>query len=258
MIAKKLIQNRVYGIVTEGSISPNVNDSIDSNDVTAKSRLISEVDNPSIMESESNLSLDLRKTVNVVHKDLTYELNLEPKLVRNLDMNQKQNDIEMIYNEANKGLKSNDEEIALVVDEDRALQKASKTSNSLSFLAVQVGIGSDFCESNDPSCPRDVSTGIGFNNQASNGILESENPVFQAHCDNSGLGKKSKRCSDDEMLHFSIYSSTVNSKERVRFLELDWNGKNNEHVDMVIDKKKPWVNSFQSNVSKTFAETIVL
>ncbi|KAI3509024.1 hypothetical protein L1887_24047 [Cichorium endivia] len=171
-------------------------------------------------------------------------------------MNQKQNDIDMLYDEANKVLKSIDEENSLVSDEDRALQEDSKTSNSSSFLIVHVGIGSDFCKSNDPSCPHDVSTGIGVNNQASNGILESENPVFQAHCDNSGLGKESKRCSNDEMLQFSIHSSTVNSKEQVRFLELDWSGKNNEHVDMMIDKKKPWFNSLQSNVNKTFAETI--
>ncbi|KAI3494492.1 hypothetical protein L1887_40740 [Cichorium endivia] len=139
-------------------------------------------------------------------------------------MNQKQNDIEMISDEANKVLKLNDDEISFATDEDRVVQEASKTSNSSSFLAVQVGIGSDF--------------------------------FFQAQSDNSGLGKESNRCSKDEMQHYGIPSCTINSKEQVRFLELDWNDKKNEHVDMVINNKKPWVNSFQSNVTKSFAETI--
>ncbi|KAI3515897.1 hypothetical protein L1887_14802 [Cichorium endivia] len=216
------------------------------------------VDNPIIMESESKLSLDLRNTETAIHNEITTELNLDPKLVQNMDMNQKQNEVEMTYDEATKGLNSNDDKISLVHDEDRALQEVSENSNSSSFLAVQAGFIFGFFGSIDPSCPRDVSTGIWVNKHASNGIVESENPVFQALFDHSGLGKESKRCSDDEMLHYIIPSSIVTSNEQVRFLELDWNGKKNEHVDMVIDNKKPWVNSFQSNVTKSFSETIVL
>ncbi|KAI3515900.1 hypothetical protein L1887_14805 [Cichorium endivia] len=267
------IYNGVYGIGTEGSIDPNVNDSIDSYDITAKTRLISEgnlhsIDanfeiapgfaEPNLKVTNGSSNLDLFVVDNLIANESV--ISIDPTVIHSRVVESNLNfDKDMSNSVVDSSIASiefkdvNSDMNNATVDADL---EVSENSNSSSFLAVQAGFGSNFCESIDPSCPRDVSTGIGVNKQASNGILESENTVFQAQCDNSGLGKETKRCSNDEMQHYSIPSFTVNSKEQVRFLELDWNDKKNEHVDMVIDNKKPWVNSFQSNVIKSFAETI--
>ncbi|KAI3499595.1 hypothetical protein L1887_35398 [Cichorium endivia] len=82
---------------------------------------------------------------------------------------------------------------------------------------------------------------------ASNGSHEGVSPVFQVRFDQSVLGKESKSFSADETQHCIIPSSSITSNEQVRFLELDWNGKKNDHVDMVDDTKKNLVNPLQSN-----------
>ncbi|KAI3523220.1 hypothetical protein L1887_01278 [Cichorium endivia] len=61
---------------------------------------------------------------------------------------------------------------------------------------------------------------------------EGVGPGFQVPMVKTGLGKDIKSFSVDENQPHIIPSSTVIPNEHVRFLELDWNGKKHERVDM--------------------------
>ncbi|KAI3515567.1 hypothetical protein L1887_14467 [Cichorium endivia] len=61
---------------------------------------------------------------------------------------------------------------------------------------------------------------------------EGVGPGFQVQMVKTGLGKDTKSFSVDENQPYIIPSSTVIPNEYVRFLELDWNGKKHERVDM--------------------------
>ncbi|KAI3790980.1 hypothetical protein L2E82_04462 [Cichorium intybus] len=81
-------------------------------------------------------------------------------------------------------------------------------------------------------------------------------PDQQENGDQIKMGNEGMTDSSIEK-HFPVLNSSSDlANKHINFLNLDWKGNKSEIVTIDIDKKKPTVNSKQTNDTKSFAETV--
>ncbi|KAI3509025.1 hypothetical protein L1887_24048 [Cichorium endivia] len=191
-ITKRLIQNGVYGIVTEGSIKPDVNDSIDSSDVTTKSRLISEgnfhsidanfenspgFDEPKLKVANGSLNVALsvvdnmigNESVNSFDSYVIHSRFVESKLIVDKDLSNSIGDSLITNNNAMKSICS--EVVSSAIHVENCKAQGSIASKELKLIAEDSLMDSDGDRID------------GFMDSESNPSLISESKLYKSDAD---------------------------------------------------------------------------